>query len=65
MSTFAHYNLIGAFGLSVDRLSQLFLCVEATYCFNPSDPNSYHTHVHAADVTLTVRSLNALVSYSE
>ncbi|CAM9577773.1 unnamed protein product [Laminaria digitata] len=54
MSTFSHYNLIGAFGLSFDRLSQLFLCVEATYCFNPSDPNSYHTHVHAADVTLTV-----------
>ncbi|CBJ27187.1 conserved unknown protein [Ectocarpus siliculosus] len=54
MSAFSHYNLIGAFGLSVDRLSQLFLCVEATYCFSPEKPNSYHTHVHAADVTLTV-----------
>ncbi|CAN0192613.1 unnamed protein product, partial [Hapterophycus canaliculatus] len=54
MSAFSHYNLIGAFGLCVDRLSQLFLCVEASYCFDPDSPNSYHTHVHAADVTLTV-----------
>lgn len=55
MSTCAYYNLIGAFGMSVDRLSELFLCIEATYCYNPEEPNSYHTHVHAADVTLTVR----------
>ena len=57
MSAFTHYNLVGAFGLSVDRLSQMFLCVEASYCFDPEDPNTYHTHVHAADVTLTVRAL--------
>lgn len=56
MSAFSHYNLIGAFGLSVDRLSQLFLRVEATYCFDPKNPNMYHTHVHAADVTQTVRA---------
>lgn len=55
MSSFTHYNLIGAFGLNVDRLSQMFLCIEASYCFDPDDPNTYHTHVHAADVTLTVR----------
>lgn len=55
MAVFAHYNLIGAFGLNSERLSQLLLCVEATYCFDPDEPNSYHTHVHAADVTLTVR----------
>lgn len=54
MLAFSHYNIIGAFGLSVDRLSQLFLCVEATYCYTPEAPNTYHTHVHAADVTLTV-----------
>lgn len=54
MLAFSHYNIIGAFGLSVDRLSQLFLCVEASYCYTPEAPNTYHTHVHAADVTLTV-----------
>lgn len=56
MSALAHYNLIGAFGLSFERLSQFFLRVEATYCYEPDQPNSYHTHVHAADVTLTVRA---------
>lgn len=54
MSSFMHYNLIGAFGLNVDRLSQMFLSIEASYCFDPANPNTYHTHVHAADVTLTV-----------
>eukprot|EP00903_Cladosiphon_okamuranus_P009663 g9194.t1 len=54
MLAFSHYNIIGAFGLSVDRLSQLFLCVESSYCYSPEAPNTYHTHVHAADVTLTV-----------
>lgn len=54
MSAFSHYNIIGAFGLSVERLSQMFLCVEASYCYTPEAPNTYHTHVHAADVTLTV-----------
>lgn len=54
MSSLYHYNLIGAFGLSADRLSKLFLSVEATYCYDPKKPNIYHTHVHAADVTLAV-----------
>lgn len=53
MLAFSHYNIIGAFGLSVDRLSEMFLSVEASYCYTPEAPNTYHTHVHAADVTLT------------
>lgn len=56
MAAFAHYKLIGAFSLNIERLSQLLLCVESYYCFNPERPNTYHTHVHAADVTLTVRA---------
>ncbi|CAM9949111.1 unnamed protein product, partial [Choristocarpus tenellus] len=54
MAVFSHYNIIGTFSLSAERLSDMFSTVEASYCYRPDMPNSYHTHVHAADVTLTV-----------
>lgn len=61
MSVFTHYNIVGAFGISLERLSPLFLCVENTYCFDPAKPNTYHTHVHAADVTLTVSGIFIII----
>lgn len=54
MSVFSHFNFIGAFNIGIDGFSAMLLHVEQTYCFDPEKPNRYHTHIHAADVTLTV-----------
>lgn len=36
------------------KLSHFLMHVEHNNCFDPENPNPYHTSVHAADVTLTV-----------
>ncbi|CAM9907449.1 unnamed protein product, partial [Phaeothamnion confervicola] len=54
MAVCYHYNFVGALRLDAERLSALFCTLERSYCFDPDHPNPYHTHVHAADVTLTV-----------
>ncbi|CAM9775040.1 unnamed protein product, partial [Chrysoparadoxa australica] len=54
MFVFNRYNFIGVFSIPPVKLNNFLVHVESNYCYNPAEPNPYHTSLHAADVTLTV-----------